>query len=181
MLDIPQLARIKTKDTHVHDALKAIQTYVNRLAVQIGVDANNVIPTPPPPVKVNVTAANGMFNIAVTDSKENIAQNRLLHYFAEYSADTSFANPIVIPMGSSRNAQIQLGNQRLFFRAYSQFFGSNQSDKVYHGGLIPAAVSGGGATPPTQQQSQGSGGGTTGDTGGGFGPVTGGNQGLERL
>jgi hypothetical protein len=59
-------------------------------------------------------------------------------------------------MGASRNLYVQLGNQTLYWRAYSQYIGSLPSATVSFG-APPLAVAGGGATGPAPQPSTGSG------------------------
>jgi hypothetical protein len=59
-------------------------------------------------------------------------------------------------LGASRNLYVQLGNQTLFWRAYSQYIGSLPSSPVTFG-TPPIAVTGGGASGPAPQASQGSG------------------------
>lgn len=166
MLTIPQLGRIKTKDVHVHDALKSTMDYINSLAQALGLDANKTFPIPPPISELKVTQNQGMFRISVVENAVE-EKGRLLNYFCEYDTDPGFTNPIVIPMGASRDTQVMLGAQTLYFRGYSQYFGSAPSDKVYFGGGSPRAVVGNGPAPPARLPSQGSGGGAAG--GGGFG------------
>src|SRR5260370_10343514 len=59
-------------------------------------------------------------------------------------------------MGASRNMYVQLGNQTLYWRAYSQYIGSLPSAPVSFG-APPIAVAGGGATGPAPLPSSGSG------------------------
>ena len=59
-------------------------------------------------------------------------------------------------MGASRNLYLQLGNQTLYWRAYSQYIGSSPSAPVPFGGP-PIAVIGGGSSGPPPFASAGSG------------------------
>jgi hypothetical protein len=79
-----------------------------------------------------------------------------LFYFAESDATPGFTTPRVYFLGSSRNLYVQLGNQTLYWRAYSQYVGSSPSAPVTFG--TPAtAVTGGGSSGPTPLPSGGSG------------------------
>jgi hypothetical protein len=59
-------------------------------------------------------------------------------------------------MGASRNLYVQLGNQTLFWRAYSQYIGSQPSAPITFGSP-PVAVVGGGSSGPAPLPSAGSG------------------------
>jgi hypothetical protein len=59
-------------------------------------------------------------------------------------------------MGASRNLYVQLGNQTLYWRAYSQYIGSLPSTPVSFG-APPIAVTGGGSSGPAPLPSSGSG------------------------
>jgi len=79
-----------------------------------------------------------------------------LFYFAESDTTPAFSAPRVYFMGASRNLYVQLGNQTLYWRAYSQYIGSLPSAPVSFG-APPIAVAGGGATGPAPLPSSGSG------------------------
>jgi hypothetical protein len=79
-----------------------------------------------------------------------------LFYFAESDVTPAFSAPRVYFLGASRNLYVQLGNQTLYWRAFSQYIGSLASTPVAFG-TPPTAVVGGGASGPTPQPSQGSG------------------------
>ena len=59
-------------------------------------------------------------------------------------------------MGASRNQYLQLGNQTLYWRVYSQYIGSLPSAPVAFGSP-PIAVAGGGSSGPAPLPSTGSG------------------------
>lgn len=111
---------------------------------------------PTSPAALSVTAAHGIFDIALTDNAE---VNRGINYFVEYSKSPQFTAPHVIDLGQSRNHRASLGNQTLYWRAYSAYPTGPRSGAVYHGGQNqPTPVPGGGtATGPDLQPSQGSG------------------------
>src|SRR5262249_28035005 len=78
-------------------------------------------PAPSPVASINVQASNGWFDIAITDPSDSRPG---LFYFAESDSTPAFAAPRVYFMGASRNLYVQLGNQTLYWRAYSQYIGS---------------------------------------------------------
>ncbi len=160
MLTIPQLKKVQTDDPYLYEALKKIVGAVNALGTHIGADPAGTVPPPAAIASVQVTAANGFFNVAIVD---NSTVTRGINYFLEYDVSPAFPNPWVYDLGASRNVQLALGNQTLYFRAYSQYLGGPPGPSVAYGSP-PLAVVGGGAAAPTPLPSQGSG---TG--GGGFG------------
>jgi hypothetical protein len=100
-----------------------------------------------------VQAANGWFDIAIADPSNTRPG---LFYFAESDTAPAFAAPRVHFLGASRNLYVQLGNQTLYWRAYSQYVGSLPSAPVTFGSP-PVAVAGGGSSGPSPLPSQGSG------------------------
>ena len=155
MLKIGQLAQIKSDSPYVYEALTQIVNGVNSVGRATGVDPSGSIAAPVPIGSLSVTAADGIFDIAITD---NSTVNRGIFYFAESDTTPAFSKPYVHFMGSARNLRIAVGNQTLYWRAYSQYLGSDPSEPVTFG--TPAtAVTGGG----TASGSEG---------GSGFGQVT---------
>jgi hypothetical protein len=169
MLKIGQLAQIKSESPYTYEALTQIVNAVNSLGRATGVDPTGAI-TPPVPIGgLSVTAADGIFDLAITD---NSALYRGIFYFAESDSTPAFANPRVYFLGSSRNLRLALGNQTLYWRAYSQYMGSDPSEPVAFG-APPTAVTGGGATAgPQMQASSGSGTASGTEGGSGFGVLT---------
>jgi len=164
MLKIGQLAQIKGESPYVYEALTQIVNAVNGVGRGTGVDPVGPIQAPSPIGGLSVTAADGIFDIAITD---NSSVNRGIFYFAESDTTPSFARPYVHFLGSSRNFRIMMGNQTLYWRAYSQYLGSVPSALVTFG-TPPTAVTGGGtAAGPPLQPSNGSG--TAQGTAGGSG------------
>jgi len=166
MLKIGQLAQIKSESPYVYEALTQLVNGVNAVGRATGVDPSGAIEAPSPIGSLNVTAADGIFDLAITD---NSTLNRGIFYFAESDTTPSFSHPYVHFLGSSRNLRISMGNQTLYWRAYSQYLGSDPSPPVTFG-TPPTAVSGGGTSAgPALQASSGSGT-AAGDSGGsGFG------------
>jgi hypothetical protein len=153
MLSIAQLAPIKNRDPYLHESLVQIVRAINAVGLKAGLDPHGPLPAPAPIGALNVQAANGWFDIAITDDSE---ARPGLFYFAESDTTPSFAAPRVYFMGASRNLYLQLGNQTLYWRAYSQYLGSSPSTPVAFGNP-PIAVVGGGASGPAPFASSGSG------------------------
>src|SRR5712691_10203244 len=153
MLTVAQLAPLKDRDPYLYETLVKIVSSVNATSQRAGVDPSTPAPAPSPIASVSVQASNGWFDISITDPS---AARPGLFYFAESDITPAFAAPRVYFMGASRNMYVQLGNQTLYWRAYSQYIGSLPSAPVSFGSP-PIAVAGGGATGPAPQPSQGSG------------------------
>jgi hypothetical protein len=165
MLNIPQLAQVKARDPYVYESLQQIVSAINALGRATGVDPSGSIAQPDRIGGISVVAANGIFDIAITD---NSAVHRGIYYFAESDTSPNFTAPRVWFMGSSRNLRVALGNLTLYWRGYSQYIGSTPSAPVTFGSP-PTAVVGGGSAGPTLQLSSGSGTATGQQGGSGFG------------
>ena len=126
MLTVAQLAPLKDRDPYLYETLTKIVSAVNAASQNAGVDPATPSPAPAPIASLQVQAANGWFDLAITDP------------------------------GASRNLYLQLGNQTLYWRAYSQYIGSQPSAPVTFGSP-PIAVAGGGASGPAPLPSNGSG------------------------
>jgi hypothetical protein len=168
MLKIGQLAQIKSDSPYVYEALTQLVSAVNSLGRATGVDPSGTIAPPAPIGSLTVTAADGIFDLAIVD---NSVVNRGIFYFAESDATPSFASPYVHFLGSSRNLRIAMGNRTLYWRAYSQYLGSDPSEAITFGTPATAVVGGGTATGPSLQASTGSGTATGSEGGSGFGQV----------
>lgn len=153
MLSIAQLAPIKARDPYLHEALVRIVSAVNAAGQKAGVDSQAPLPAPPPIGSLQVQASNGWFDIAITDNSD---ARPGLFYFAESDTTPAFARPRVYFMGASRNLYLQLGNQSIYWRAFSQYIGSGTSTPVTFGNP-PVAVAGGGSSGPPPFPSAGSG------------------------
>src|SRR5260370_7096304 len=136
MLTVAQLAPLKDRDPYLYETLVKIVSSVNATSQRAGVDPSTPAPAPSPIASVSVQASNGWFDISIADPS---AARPGLFYFAESDTTPAFAAPRVYFMGASRNLYVQLGNQTLYWRAYSQYIGS----------LPPAPVSF--CPPPTPQ------------------------------
>jgi len=169
MLKIGQLAQIKGDSPYVYEALTQLVNGVNAVGLATGVDPSGALKAPPPIGNLNVVAANGIFDLAITD---NSAVRRGIFYFAESDTTPAFSRPYVHFLGSSRNLRISLGNQTLYWRAYSQYLGSDPSQPVPFGTPATAVSGGGTAAGPALQASQGSGTAPGTEGGSGFGRRT---------
>lgn len=155
---VKNLDYLRGQDPRLAEALQSLQDAVNTMATQTGAAPQGPPSTPATPSALNVTAAGGIFDIAITDnnpSQSGVAPD----YFLEYSTQASFQQPVVIHLGPARNHRATLGNQTLYWRAYSQVGRSSPpSPPVYFGGPRPIPVIGGGASfGPNPLPSQGSG------------------------
>src|SRR5215469_9040044 len=153
MLTVAQLAPLKDRDPYLYETLAKIVASVNATSQRAGVDPSTPVPAPSPIASIAVQAANGWFDISIVDPSDSRPG---LFYFAESDTTPAFGAPRVYFMGASRNLYVQLGNQTLFWRAYSQYIGSLPSAPVTFG-TPPISVVGGGSTGPTPLPSTGSG------------------------
>lgn len=154
----------------IAEALDDIQSQVNNVAQQTTASAQGGTNPPPNISNIAVSAANGVFQIIITD---NAPVYRGINYFAEYSDTASFTQPHVLDLGASRTWRGFLGSGTFYWRAYSQYATSEPSNPVYFGSTNdPTPVAGGGVLAgPSLGSSTGSGTAPTdGKTGGsGFG------------
>lgn len=148
---------------HLDDAIGKIQEGVNNANLHIGVDALGMVHTPPPVQQLTVkTNGTGMVHAVITD---NNAIQKNLEYFVEYDTNPDFRQPHVEHLGASRSmkpvmlpAMDDNGNpQKFYFRAYSQYRGSDPNTPVHFGGEVPTAVNPGGTQQMTLIPSTGSG------------------------
>lgn len=162
MLHLPHLPYIRTKDPRLAETIESLQKAFLSLVNQVGAAPSGTIP-PPSVQSVTATAANGIFSAYIVDKT---APHLGVRYFIEYDTSASFDNARTKYLGPSRNIDgWNLGNLTYFFRAFSQYPGSEISNKVIYGGSTPIGVAGGGSAPPTPPATQGSGGGTGGGSG----------------
>jgi len=153
MLTVSQIAPLKDRDPYLYETLTKIVASVNATSQRAGVDPATPAPAPTPVASMTVQASNGWFDISVADPSD---ARPGLFYFAESDTTPAFSAPRVYFMGASRNLYVQLGNQTLYWRAFSQYIGSLPSAPVTFGSP-PTAVAGGGSTGPTPLTSSGSG------------------------
>ncbi len=133
-------------------ALQDIIDGHNSIASQLNADSEGPVAAPTKPNSLTVTAQGGVFHGSIV---HNGPFYRGITYHVDAAADAGFSNPFKVHQGPSRDFRVALGNQPLFFRAYTDYPTSGPSDAVYHGGAQPVAVQGGGtwagpAIPPAQ-------------------------------
>jgi hypothetical protein len=153
MLTVAQLAPLKDRDPYLYETLTKIVSAVNATSQRAGVDSSTPSPAPTPIASISVQASNGWFDISITDPSD---ARPGLFYFAESDVTPAFNAPRVYFLGATRNLYVQLGNQTLYWRAFSQYIGSLPSSPLTFGSP-PTAVVGGGSVGPTPQPSKGSG------------------------
>jgi hypothetical protein len=153
MLTVAQLAPIKDRDPYLYETLVKVVSAVNTTSQRAGVDPSTPSPAPTVIAALQVQASNGWFDLAISDPSD---ARPGLFYFAESDVTPAFSAPRVYFLGASRNYYVQLGNQTLYWRAYSQYVGSLPSAPVTFGSPA-AAVVGGGASGPAPLPSSGSG------------------------
>lgn len=148
--------RNEISDPAIKRALDDIVSQVSAAFKQVNITPQGTTPAPPAISGLSVTSADGIFDAQIQD---NSPVKRGIEYFLEYSLTANFSQPVVISLGPARNWRRNLGNQTLFWRAYSQYPTSDPSPVVYFGSAIaPTAVVGGGAAAgPAPQPSTGSG------------------------
>src|SRR5580700_11131515 len=153
MLTVSQIAPLKDRDPYLYETLTKIVASVNATSQRAGVDPSTPAPAPAPIASMTVQASNGWFDISVADPSD---ARPGLFYFAESDTTPAFSAPRVYFMGASRNLYVQLGNQTLYWRVFSQYIGSLPSAPVTFGSP-PTAVAGGGSSGPAPLPSSGSG------------------------
>ena len=100
MLTVAQLAPMKDRDPYLYETLVKIVSAVNAASANAGVDPANPSPAPPSIAALKVQAANGWFDLAITDPA---VTRPGLFYFAESDVSPAFSAPRVYFLGASRN------------------------------------------------------------------------------
>jgi len=164
------------KDAPTRALVQQMIDAINNLSEHVGADPVGNKDTPAPIQGITVKNAGEVVHVALTD---NSALHKGAHYFVEYDTDPGFPQPQVIHMGTSRNHPPFVlpskndggDNVSYYFRAYSQYPGSEPSETQVFGGTTPTAVTPGAATPTLLTLLPSSGSGTAAPTGqqGGYG------------
>jgi hypothetical protein len=149
MLTVAQLAPLKDRDPYLYETLTKIVSAVNSASQAAGVDSSTPSPAPTPVVSISVQASNGWFDVAITDPSD---ARPGLFYFAESDTTPSFSAPRVYFLGASRNLYVQLGNQTLYWRAFSQYLGSMPSASRTFGAPRPPLSAAARAAQPRNPQ-----------------------------
>jgi hypothetical protein len=177
MLDSSQfLKQIKNRDPHLGLLLENWFDSVNTALSHVNVDVKGKVQPPPPIASLNVAAGSDHVHVTLNDPS---AVHKNVQYLVEYSVnDPTFSAPHVEDLGASRGRVIALpaknslgATQTYYFRAYSQYMGSNpQSKQAYWGQRgAPTGVTLTGSSQLTLLPSQGSGTGRADGTQGGAG------------
>lgn len=157
-MPVKHIGFIETKyDPRLAESLRDLESRLNLVALKAGVSGSDT-QAPPNIRSIAVTAANGYFNVVITDPLGAAQPSLGIHYFLDFDTSSAFTSPQTIDNGPSRNAYISLGNLTLYWRAYSQYRNSPRSQAIVYGGSSPIAVVGGGSAGPAPAPSQGSGG-----------------------
>lgn len=171
MLNVPQIASMK--DKNLADALQRIVDHINLGSRALRFDPQGTFPAPKQVASVNVVGGTGAADIAITDNSiVGSGEVEPIAYWLEYSTDPNFINPppYQVHLGAARNAHLKVPVAKLYFRVYSQYFGSLPSPPVVFGGTGAATqVDCTAGTIAVLQTAQGSGSNTPTRPGGGYG------------
>lgn len=170
MLSVPQIARIQ--DKNLADALQKIVDYSNQAVNANKADGNGLYTVPKQIAKLSVLGGQGEADVQITDNSiVGSGTIEPINYWLEYSTDPNFISPgpYQVPLGAARNARITVPQQKLYFRAYSQYSGSHPSTPTVHGGTVAAPVDCSTGASPPMQAAQGSGSNSPTQPGRGFG------------
>jgi hypothetical protein len=177
---VQYLREIKNRDPKLGLFLENLHDSLNTSLNHLGMSATGLHQPPDPIAALNVAAGSDHVHVTLTDASE---VKKAAHYFVEYSVnDPTFAQPHVEHLGASRGRVLALpakdglgAAQTYYFRAYSQYPGSDpQSKHIYFGTRgAPTAVMLTGSSQLTLLPSTGSGTGRADGTegGSGFGSV----------
>lgn len=170
MLSVPQIARIQ--DKNLADALQKIVDYSNQAVTANKADPTGLYPAPKQIAQLSVLGGQGEADIQITDNSiVGSGTIQPLNYWLEYSTDPNFINPppYQVSLGAARNARLKVPQQKLYFRAYSQYSGSHPSTPTVHGGTLAAPVDCSTGASPPMQAAQGSGSNAASQPGKGYG------------
>ena len=154
MLTLKHLGMIERSDPFMGETLRAIQNAVNQHGVTVGVDPTGSYPAPAAPASLVVTVPQtGVFDAVITDPNPV----RGVEYWLEWDSTAGFLAPRQIHLVGSRNWYGFLGSLTLYWRAASQFFGSDLSGWTVYGGANPIALNGAAPAGALVQPTSGSG------------------------
>lgn len=166
--NLPFIRSIPQYGSRIVEAFQDVQKLLSNVGQQTNADpSGQQISAPPQIHALSVTASGGVAHVQITD---NNPIYRGTTYHVQYSTTPGFESPVNHYMGPSRDVRIPVGNQPLYYRAFSDFPTSGASVPVYHGGAQPIAVSATGTDQPPIPAGQGSGTGYAGQISG-HGPI----------
>jgi hypothetical protein len=158
------LKQIKNSWPHLGILLETMFENVDVMANHLGMDMKGRVAAPPTLAGLNVAAGSDHVHVTINDAS-TVKKN--IHYFVEWSAnDPTFASPNVEHLGASRGRVLALpakngsgATNQYYFRAYSQYLGSDPAQKQAYFGTVgaPTAVTLTGASTLNLLQSTGSG------------------------
>lgn len=157
------LKEIQNRDPHLGMLLNDLFDGLENFGTHIGVTAKGKLNPPDPIKQINVKAGTDHVHVTLHDPS---AVRKGVQYFVEYATTPTFAGAHVEHLNASRGRPIALpakddsGNPvNYYFRAYSQYAGSNAQSKraVFGGKYTPTAVTLTGSSKLTLLPSQGSG------------------------
>lgn len=158
------LKEISNRDPHLGKLLEVLFAGVDGIANHIGVNPTGRLQPPDPIKAINVKAGTDHVHVTLNDPS---AVRKNIQYFVEWSAnDPTFANAHQEHLGASRGRPLSLAAKddggtpiNYYFRAYSQYLGSDaQQKKTFFGDSInPTAVTLTGNSRLTPLPSAGSG------------------------
>lgn len=177
MIDSSQFLKlIKNKDPHLGNYLESMFDSLNVALNHVGIDVKGKVQPPAPIAGLNVVAGSDHVHVTINDASQI---NKNVQYLVEWSNnDPTFAQPHVEHLGATRGRVLALpakdslgATQTYYFRAYSQYMGSDpQSKQIYWGQRgAPTAVTLTGSSQLTLLPSQGSGTGRADGSQGGAG------------
>jgi hypothetical protein len=156
-----ELQQVRAENPMLANLLRRVVGAINTLAENTGQSPTGQSDAPPAVGAVNVKASGGVAHVTIAD---DAPVSKPIEYFVEHDTNPNFTNPHVQHLVSGRGAFLPLPSkndagdtQHWYFRAYSQYPGSQPSAPVYFGGLSPTGVDTGGATQLTPLTSTGSG------------------------
>ena len=166
--NLPYIRSIPVFGSRLAETIQAVVKQVSNVGQQT--NATPAAQETPPPPQINalsVTAGGGVAHVQITD---NNPIYRGTTYHVQYSTTPGFESPVNHFLGPSRDMRIPVGNQPLYYRAFSDTPTSGASTPVYHGGAQPVAVAASGTIQPPIPAGQGSGTGFPGQISG-HGPI----------
>jgi hypothetical protein len=165
MLDLSQfLTEVRSWRPRLAVALQNIQDAINQTALSAGVDSTQHGAAPASPQSVNIAAGSDHLHVTIQDDSQ---RSRALRYFIEWSVnDSSFRNPHLEDLGTSRGRMLALPAKdgeaatiSYYVRVYSSYLSSKTpSTKLAYGGNVsPTAITLSGTSQLTPLSSTGGG------------------------
>lgn len=164
MIDGSQfLKEMRSKDPHLALLLENIIDGVNGVATHLAVDPTGKVQPPDPIKDITVKAGDSHVHVTLNDPSQI---RKGVQYFVEWDNDPSFPSPHPEHLGASRSRMLALPAlkddgvtpNQYYFRAYSQYHGSDATPPVVLGGLAaatPVTLTGGSKMTPLPSRGSG--------------------------